>query len=102
MTITDTVSSKVEAYIYDARLVAFDGCHKIYLALDETEAEWFRSSNGYTVVEATPDVMLDQVLEWFDESCFLRFISGVRHNADDPNAGFVPIVEQFETDEEDE
>ena len=25
----------------DTKLIAFDGCHKIYLALDEEEREWF-------------------------------------------------------------
>jgi hypothetical protein len=47
--------------------------------------------------------MLVMLGEWWDESCPLRFISGVRHNEADPNAGFVTLIEQFEdSDDEDD
>ena len=30
-----------------AKLVAFDGCHKIYLAMDEGQVDWFKMNyNG--------------------------------------------------------
>ena len=97
---------KVEEYIVNAELVAFDGCHKIYLAMDEIEAEWFRNNyNGVhcddRTFEGTAEQMLMTVLDWWENSCFLRFISAVYHNEDDPNAGFVSLIGQFE-DEDDE
>jgi len=99
----------VEDAVADAHLVAWDTCHKIYLALDTTEANWFRANYAPDVVEGTPEVLLATLREWWDQSCGLRFISGVRHNAEDPNAGFVTLIPQGadednwdEDDEDDE
>ena len=106
--LTDTLWADVEAHMDEAILVAWDGCHKIYLALDKTEAEWFRSSYPY-IVEDTSEAMLATVMDWYNASCGLKFVSGVRHNADDPNAGFISLIEQFdprdpdmETDDEED
>jgi hypothetical protein len=101
--ITDTdLFSKVRDHINDAHLIAWDGCHKIYLALDEVEADWLRENYEH-IVEESPEFMLVMLGEWWDESCPLRFISGVRHNEADPNAGFVTLIEQFEdSDDEDD
>lgn len=82
-------------HLLDTHLIAWDGCHKIYMALDEEEAEWFRDNYEH-IVEDTAEVMLDTLKKWYDESCFLKFVSGVRHNAEDPNAGFVNLIEQFD------
>lgn len=92
----------VEVAVNDALLIAFDGCHKIYLAMDEIEAEWFRE-NYEIVVEDTPEVMLATLREWYEDSCFLRFISAVEHNEENPNAGFTHLIEQgWDTDEDEE
>jgi len=96
----------IDEYIQDAVLVAFDGCHKIYLAMDETEAAFFRK-NYDTVVESDSVEMLDHLSDWWDGSCALRFISAVWHNENDPNAGFVNLISQCATafgedEEEDE
>jgi len=77
----------------EARLVAWDGCHKMYVALDDVEADWFRNSD-YTVVEDTPEIMLATLKKWWDESCPLKFINGVVSNPDDPNAGFTSLIGQ--------
>ena len=84
---------RVEDALPDAHLIAWDTCHKIYLALDDTEADWFRQSD-YTVVEGDPDVLLATLQKWYDESCGLRFINGVRHNAVNRNDGFVDLIPQ--------
>ena len=94
------VLAPVENHINQAHLVAFDGCHKIYLALDEWEAKWFREEYPH-VVEGSPDDMLSTVVGWWEESCFLKFVSGVTHNEEDPNAGFINIVPQGAEEEED-
>jgi hypothetical protein len=93
------IISEVQPHIDDALLVAWDGCHKIYLALDETEAKFFRDEYPH-VVEGDHNEKLAAVSRWWDESCGLRFVSGVRHNAVDPNAGFTDIVPQFAEDDE--
>ena len=67
----------VEEFLESALCVAFDDCHKIYLAMDEEELNYF-TSNGWTTFTGSPLEMLDQVQEWYDvESCGLRFVSAV-------------------------
>lgn len=97
---TDTLFDKVEVAIEYAHLIAWDGCHKIYLAMDEPEATWFKENYENTVKD-TPEVMLETVREWWEQSCFLRFVSAVHYNPENPNAGFVDLISQFE-DQEDE
>lgn len=95
------VLEPVENYIDQAHLAAFDGCHKIYLALDETQADWFREEYPH-VAQGSPDIMLATVVKWYEESCFLKFVEGVTTNAADPNAGFTQIVPQGAEEEQDE
>lgn len=107
MTTMEDYWERVEDALDDARLIAWDECHKIYLALDDTEADWFRA-NYDRVVAGTYADLLTTLHNWYDESCWLKFISGVRHNAVDPNAGFVTLIPQgaeegdWEDDEDDD
>lgn len=90
----------VEEAVESAHLAAWDGCHKIYLAMDETEAAWF-NDNYEHVFAGTPEELLKTVTEWYDGSCGLRFINAVHHDAEDPNRGFKDLIPQFaELDEE--
>ena len=93
------IFAPVSDYIQDAHLVAWDGCHKIYMALDATEAAWFKGEYPH-VVNGTPAEMIAAIEKWWSESCGLRFINGVRHNPSDPNAGYVQIVPQFADENE--
>jgi hypothetical protein len=96
----------VEEALEGAHLIAFDGCHKIYVAMDETEAEWFR--NNYTpevcetsrTYEGTVWGMLQKLREWWGESCPLRFIQAVEHNEEDPSAGYTRLIPQGADEEE--
>lgn len=83
----------------DARLIAFDGCHKIYLAMDDEQADWFRENyNGTSCTDrtftGTPKEMMRMLRTWWDESCGLKFIQSVVTDYDDPNAGFVSLISQ--------
>lgn len=98
--ILQTAWEVVEEHIDDALLIAFDGCHKIYLALDETQAAWFATNYDH-VLRDTPEVMLKQLHKWYDKSCSFKFIQGVRTNVDDPNAGFISLIDQGARDEND-
>lgn len=91
----------VEEHIEEARLIAWDTCHKIYLALDDVEADWFRN-NYDCVVEGSPEEMMTTLRKWWDESCWLRFINGVRYTTPNANDGFIPLIEQGATDDDDE
>lgn len=97
---TDELFAPVEDALHNALLVAWDGCHKIYLAMDEHEADWFREEYPHTV-EGRYEEMLNALRAWWDESCFLRFISAVSFTPENPNDGFVSLIEQF-ADEDDE
>lgn len=87
----------VEEALADAKGMYFDGCHKIYLAMDDgivkQQIEW-----GYEHHE--PDINL--LKHWFDESCPLRFVNAVHTNVENPNAGYEQLIPQFAFDEDDE
>jgi hypothetical protein len=70
--------------------------------MDEAEADWFRA-NYNSIVEGTPDELVAAVSKWYDESCFLRFVTAVKTNLVDPNAGYATLIPQgAEEDDEDE
>ena len=100
----------VHEYVQDAVLIAFDECHKIYLAMDQEEAYFFRTNYQPAVVESihsSPEAMFEILEEWYEDSCGLKFISAVWHDELDPNAGFVSLISQCagsddEDDEDDE
>lgn len=85
-----------------AHLVAWDECHKIYLALDEVEADSFRKAASYITFEGKPDEMFDKVHDWYDASCPLVMIDAVRHDPEQTphrlwgtQSVFTEIVPQF-------
>lgn len=90
----------VEDTLQSAELIAFDGCHKIYLAMDAEQAEWFRKnynekecSTSCNFTGSTQE-MLTKIKHWWNDSCPLRFIQSVETNHEDPNAGFRNIIPQ--------
>jgi hypothetical protein len=93
----------VSTYADDAILATWDGCHKIYLAMDEQEAQWFRDREDYAMnlVEHS-DGIVEAVKRWWDESCGLRFVNAVWRNQSDPNAGYVSLISQWAGEEDDE
>lgn len=99
----DEGMTAVRDWMEDAVLIAFDECHKMYLAMDAQEAQFFRENYPRTLQD-TPAKMYEELMEWWDESCPLRFIQAVYHNESDPNAGFINLIDQCARwdDEEDE
>jgi hypothetical protein len=68
---------KVADYTEGAKLIAWDMSHKIYLAMDEKEAEAFRTHEGYHTVEGTATEMFKTLKVWYRDSGWLRFINAV-------------------------
>ena len=99
----DTKWQKVAVTLNWAKAIAWDGCHKIYVLMDDEQVELMRGY-GYdpliTDSEATPDEMLEKLTEWFEDSCGLQFIDAVK-TTPNPNDGFITLIGQFD-DEEDE
>jgi len=95
----------VEERVSEAKAIAWDTCHKIYLLMDDEQVELMRGY-GYepliTADEMTPAEMLETLKDWYEGSCFLRFIDAVSTNHEDPNAGFETLIGQFDGVDEDE
>jgi hypothetical protein len=89
--------------INNAKAIAWDTCHKIYLLMDSEQVELMR---GYkydpliTADQMSTDEMFELVEDWYDSSCSLRFIEAVSTNHINPNAGFETLSPQFEDQEE--
>lgn len=94
---------KVEEYLDDAKAIAWDTCHKIYVLMDDEQVELMRKYEYDQIItadEMSSIEMLGTIKKWFDESCSLRFVSAVETNNDDPNAGFITLIGQFEGEDE--
>jgi hypothetical protein len=105
----DELFAPVENALEDAILIAFDGCHKMYVALDDEQADWFRENYAYNAnvrsvrtFTGTPEEMLATLKVWWDESCGLKFINSVTTDYDDPNAGYTTLIGQGDWCEDDD
>ncbi len=101
MTNFDSVEEKVG----EAKAIAWDTCHKIYVLMDDKQLEIMR---GYeydpliTDKEQTPEEMLITLKDWYASSCGLRFIEAVSTNYENL-ACFESLIGQGEDEvEEDE
>lgn len=99
----DDVKREVEY----AKCISFDGCHKIYLAMDDTQAQWFKENyNGEEcddmTFEGTAEEMFELLKKWYENSCSLKFIQSVTTNEADPNEGFESLIPQCAEDEDEE
>lgn len=81
----------VEVVIKLAKYQTWDGCHKIYLIMDEETGSKF---NDYDYQLEEPNIEL--LHRWFENSCGLRFIDAVTsvREGQDPNKGYVTLIKQ--------
>ena len=106
----DEVWANVSNALDDSKGMAWDGCHKIYVLMDDEQMDQMRLY-GY---DQEPSVLIPAeeynnplalIQEWFEDSCALRLVSSVRTVATNPNDGFEQLIEQFHPafdEEEDE
>ena len=82
-----------------AKGIAWDNCHKIYILMDSEQVDLMKEY-GYdpliTADQMSSDEMFNQVIEWYEDSCSLRFIDAVSTNHINPNAAFETLVSQFD------
>ena len=89
----------VRERVSEAKAIAWDTCHKIYVLMDDEQVEVMR---GYeydpliTKEEMTSEEMLSTLEKWYEDSCGLRFIQAVNTNHINPNEGFESLIEQGE------
>ena len=98
----EDVWDEVELSLQDAKGIAWDTCHKIYILLDDAQMELMRGYEYDPLIYAdttTPTEMLATIKSWFNQSCGLRFVDEVATNEENPNAGFNAIIPQGYEDE---
>jgi hypothetical protein len=100
----------VEERLVDAKAIAWDTCHKIYVLMDDEQVSLMREY-GYgdgtdtegliTKYAMSADKMLEKVKHWYEESCGLRFVSAVSTMPEgvDANEGFETLIGQFEEED---
>ena len=86
MTIRTEERAELREYLATAAGIAWDGCHKIYVLMDNEQIEQMRGF-GYgdeddpdsliTSEEQNPRQMSATISKWFNDSCFLRFVHAV-------------------------
>ena len=102
-TLAEVFDTSVKEKVKDAKAIAFDTCHKIYLLMDNEQVELMREYGYDTLITAeqnTPDEMLAILQNWYEESCGLRFIDAVSTNHENPNAGFETLIGQGDFSED--
>jgi len=103
----DDIWGEVSEALQDAKAIAFDGCHKIYVALDHGQVdEFLKFGYGYDEgshlvhsISSTPEDLLATLKSWYADSCPLRFIQAVESGFEDPNKGFTDLISQGYEDE---
>lgn len=102
----EDVWEDVEETLESAKGIAFEGCHKIYVLMDDKQMELMKSygygeegtflmsSDGKTATE-----LLWVLKAWYAQSCALKFIEAVETDEENPNAGFTGLIPQGYQDE---
>lgn len=94
--------ARVQGALSGAKAICWDGCHKIYLLMDEgqvkeMEEHGYERGEGLVLVTDQAEA-LAMLKDWFACSCGLRFINAVKTVEGDPNEGYTQLIEQFELD----
>jgi hypothetical protein len=66
-----------QALLDGAKGIAFDTCHKIYVLMDDEQMAQMKEYEYDPLISAeghTTDELLSTLMEWYDDSCMLRFI----------------------------
>jgi len=87
----------------DAKAIAFDTCHKIYVLMDDAQVAKMREYEYdplYTKDEMSAGEMYETIKHWYAESCGLRFVEAVSTVEGDPNLGFETLIAQGESEDD--
>jgi hypothetical protein len=85
----------------DAKAIAFDTCHKIYVLMDDEQVAKMREYDYdplYTKDEMSAGEMYETIKHWYAESCPLKFVEAVSTVEGDPNEGFETLIGQGESE----
>lgn len=88
---------RVRAGLVDAKAIAWDECHKIYVLMDDEQVDQMKVYGYDPLIPVTDQAeALKTVRDWWNESCGLRFVSAIKTVAGDPNKGFTDLIAQFD------
>jgi hypothetical protein len=77
--------------------IAWDGCHKIYVLMDEKQHEQMEEY-GYDPLIRIESIgtinAYETVKQWYDNSCMLKFVNAVKTVEGDPNDGYIALIPQ--------
>ncbi len=96
----------VREYTNEAKGIAFDGCHKIYVLMDDNQMNLMKQygygeDNPNFLVSSSqldPAEMATVAMSWYKDSCGLKFINAVYSD----ERSFVDIISQFEDNEDED
>ena len=87
----------VRERVSEAKAIAWDTCHKIYVLMDDEQVELMREYEYDPLItkeEMTSEEMLSTLEKWYEDSCGLRFILAFNTNHLNPNEGLESLIEQ--------
>jgi hypothetical protein len=84
----------IEEAVSNGVLVAWDGCHKMYVAMDPESGDDFRDLEYPHIVQSDFDTMMNTLHDWWDKSCELRFIQSMSNGGNDCD-DFDDLIPQF-------
>ncbi len=93
----------IEKTLNDAVSIAFDGCHKIYILMDEEQHKLMKEYEYDPLIRVSHlgvETALNTLHRWYDESCGLRFVSSVCSVDGNANDGYSHLIGQFEDEDE--
>jgi len=88
----------LEDAVNECHSIAWDTCHKIYILMDKERTQDMESYEYEAVIyaeESNPYDLLEEVREWYESSCSLKFVEIVFTN-DEGEVSFYPLVAQGE------
>jgi len=102
---TDETYWKIREYTDEAKGIAWDTCHKIYILMDDNQVALMREYEYDPIItseQINPAEMATVAAVWFEKSCALRFVNAVYSDTSIGHEGFVNVIAQFEGDEEED
>lgn len=94
---------ELDELLSEAKGIAWDNCHKVYILMDDQEVEQMRRYEYDPLItsdQMTPAQMLGTVLKWYNDSCGLRFIEAT--STGESGTEFYSVMGQFEDEEEED
>lgn len=92
--------SDVKHALENAFSITWEGCHKIYIMLDQESHEQMISYKYDPILVKDKNEAVSKLWEWFDNSCGLRFIQSISFPMNNEN--YINVIGQGEYDDDED